>query len=172
MKSYYTDVRIFEEWCGDRDLTPLPADTQTVCAFLDDQADLLAPASVRRRLYAIRKAHRLLALPDPTWGEDINLTLRRVRRAKLNRPRQAKGMTRTHLDRCLAAQPDNPWGLRNRAMISLGYDLLTRRSELVALQTSDIEFRGMTRCGRLSAAARPTRSAWAGSRSAPSAQAT
>ena len=50
-------------------------------------------------------------------------------------------MTRGHLDKCLAAQPDTPWGLRNRAMISLGYDLLTRRSELVALQTSDIEFR-------------------------------
>jgi integrase/recombinase XerD len=53
------------------------------------------PSSVRRRLYAIRKAHRLLALPDPTWEEDINLTLRRVRRAK--------GMTRGHLDKCLAA---------------------------------------------------------------------
>jgi hypothetical protein len=54
-----------------------------VCAFLEDQADLLAPASVRRRLYAIRKAHRLLALPDPTWDEDINLTLRvLIRRSK------------------------------------------------------------------------------------------
>jgi site-specific recombinase XerD len=82
-----------------------------------------------------------LALPDPTWDEDINLTLRRVRRAKANRPKQAKGMTRGHLDKCLATQPDSPWGLRNRAMISLGYDLLTRRSELVALQTNDIEFR-------------------------------
>ena len=141
MKSYYTDVRIFEEWCGERGLSALPAGTPTVCAFLEDQADLLSPASVRRRLYAIRKAHRLLALPDPTWDEDINLTLRRVRRAKANRPKQAKGMTRAHLDRCLAVQPDSPWGLRNRAMISLGYDLLTRRSELVALQTSDIEFR-------------------------------
>ena len=71
-----------------------------MCAFLEDQADLLAPASVRRRLYAIRKAHRLLALPDPTWDEDINLTLRRVRRAKANRPKQAKGMKRCG---CLSA---------------------------------------------------------------------
>jgi integrase/recombinase XerD len=141
MKSYYTDVRIFEEWCVGAGLIPFPAVTQTVCAFLEDQAHLLTPSSVRRRLYAIRKAHRLLALPDPTWDEDINLTLRRVRRAKANRPKQAKGMTRGHLDKCLATQPDSPWGLRNRAMISLGYDLLTRRSELVALQTSDIEFR-------------------------------
>jgi len=41
----------------------------------------------------------------------------------------------------LAAQPDTPWGLRNRAMISLGYDLLTRRSELVAIRTDEVEAR-------------------------------
>ena len=33
------------------------------------------------------------------------------------------------------------WGLRNKAMMSLGYELLSRRSELVALRTKDIEFR-------------------------------
>ena len=53
MKSYYTDVRIFEEWCVGRGLIPFPAVTQTVCAFLEDQAASLTPASVRRRLYAI-----------------------------------------------------------------------------------------------------------------------
>lgn len=141
MKSYRTDVRIFVEWCEQRHICPLPASVQTVCAFLEDQASGMLPSSVRRRLYAIRKVHRLLKLPDPTWDEDVNLTLRRVRRAKLNRPKQAKGMTREYLERCLAVQSANPWGLRNRAMLSLGYDLLTRRSELVALRTDDIELR-------------------------------
>jgi integrase/recombinase XerD len=136
-----TDVRLFIEWCEKHAQQALPADVETVCAFLEDQAELLCPSSVRRRLYAIRKVHRLLRMPDPTWDEDITITLRRVRRAKLNRPKQAKGMTRDYLELCLAAQPDNPWGLRNRAMISLGYDLLTRRSELVALRSGDIELR-------------------------------
>ncbi len=51
-------------------------------------------------------------------------------------------MTRDYLEQCLNALPNDPWGLRNRAMLSLGYDLLTRRSELVALRTDDIELRG------------------------------
>ena len=38
----------------------------------------------------------------------------------------------------IATEPDTPTGLRNRAMMSLGYDLLTRRSELVALQDDDV----------------------------------
>lgn len=142
IKSYLTDVDRFVTWCEDHGREALPAEVETVCAFLEDQAAFLCPASVRRRLYAIRKVHRLLRLPDPTWDEEITITLRRVRRAKLNRPRQAKGMTRDYLLRCLEVQPDNPWGLRNRAMISLGYDLLTRRSELVALRSEDIVMRG------------------------------
>ncbi|MBN4046399.1 hypothetical protein JYU02_00185 [bacterium AH-315-P15] len=74
-------------------------------------------------------------------AEDINLTLRRIRRGKLSRPKQAKGLTREYLDRFLEVQPATPWGLRSRAMMSLGYDFLTRRSELVALRTSDLTWR-------------------------------
>ena len=141
LKSYLTDVRLFVEWCQGRSLGALPADVPTICTFLEDQAKSLCPASVRRRLYAIRKVHRLLSLPDPTWDEDINITLRRVRRSKPTRPKQAKGLTMVYLQRCLSTLPDSPWGVRDRAMISLGYDLLTRRSELVGLQSNDIEWR-------------------------------
>ncbi|WP_245813850.1 tyrosine-type recombinase/integrase [Boseongicola aestuarii] len=96
---------------------------------------------MRRRLYAIRKLHRLLGLPDPTYDEDINLSLRRVRRKHAVRPKQAKGLTRDYLERFIASEPDTPWGLRNRAMLALGYELLARRSELVALKTDDLEDR-------------------------------
>jgi integrase/recombinase XerD len=64
-----------------------------------------------------------------------------VRRAKLVRPKQAKGLTQNYLERFIAGEPNSPWGLRNKAMLSLWYELLSRRSELVALRTKDIEFR-------------------------------
>jgi integrase/recombinase XerD len=142
MRSYYADIEIFVNWCNDQNLPPFPASAETVCRFLEEQAPDRAPSTVRRRLYAIRKVHRLLRLDDPTYDEDINLTFRRIRRAKRTRPKQAKGMTRPYLNRFLAVQPDNPWGLRNRAMLLLGYELLTRRSELVALTTNDLETLG------------------------------
>lgn len=139
LKSYLSDVSIFVAWCEGAGRIAVPASVETVCMFLEDQARGSFPSSVQRRLYAIRKVHRLLRLPDPTGDEDINITMRRVKRSRPNRPRQAKGLTRDKLERCIAVQPNTPWGLRNRAMISLGYDLLTRRSELVALRCSDIE---------------------------------
>lgn len=80
---------------------------------------------MRWRLYAIRKVHGLLHLPDPTHHKDINLTLRRVRRSKRSRPRKAKSLTRNYLEAFLASEPDTPTGMRNCAIMSLGYDLLT-----------------------------------------------
>jgi integrase/recombinase XerD len=141
LRAYYTDVQKFSDYCSARGLQPFPANAGTVCDFVASQGLELRPGSVRRCLCAIRKIHQLLRLPDPTADEDVNLAMRRLRRTKLGRPRQAEGMTRAHLEQCLAVQPDSPWGLRNRALLSLGYDLLTRRSELVALMTDDIEFR-------------------------------
>ena len=142
MRSYYSDVEAFERWCLTRSLRPFPASVETVCRFLEEQGQSKAPSTVRRRLYAIRKIHRLLRLPDPTHDEDINLAFRRVRRMRAVRPQQAKGLTLNHLRRFLAVQPDTLLGLRNRAMLSLGYELLTRRSELVALRDDDLEIRG------------------------------
>jgi site-specific recombinase XerD len=139
MRAYYSDVQAFVDWCEAFCQVPFPASVGTVCDFLEEQGKELAPSSVRRRLYAIRKVHALLDLPDPTHHEDINLTYRRINRRNAVRPKQAKALTRDYLDRFLATEPNTPWGLRNRAMLSLGYELLTRRSELVALRTTDIE---------------------------------
>jgi site-specific recombinase XerD len=140
MRSYRADVETFEAWCQEKHHIAFPASVENLCLFLQDQGTKKAPSTVRRRLYAIRKVHRLLRLQDPTYDEEINITFRRIRRARRGRPKQAKGLTRVYLDAFLAAQPDNPWGLRNRAMLSLGYELLARRSELVALATEDITF--------------------------------
>lgn len=126
MRGYRADVEAFENWCAVNDRIAFPATVATVCDFLEEQG---------------RKVHALLRLPDPTQDEDINLTYRRINRRNPIRSKQAKAMTQDYLDRFLASEPDNPWGLRNRAMLSLGYELLTRRSELVALTNDDLEMR-------------------------------
>ncbi len=141
LKSYYTDIEVYEKWCLEKNLKPFPATVEAFCRFLEEQAPDRAPSTVRRRLYAVRKVHQLLRLPDSTVDEEINITFRRIRRAKLTRPKQAKGLTRKYLNAFLAAQPETPLGLRNQVMLSLGYELLARRSELVALTTNDLEAR-------------------------------
>ena len=90
MRNYRSDVEAFEAWCVAIGRIAFPATVATVCEFLEDQGRQRAPASVRRRLYAIRKVHALLRLPDPTSDEEINLTFRRINRRNAIRPKQAK----------------------------------------------------------------------------------
>lgn len=141
MRAYYADVEAFVDWCAEAGHLPFPAEVDTVCQFIEDQGREKSPSTVRRRLYAIRKIHRLLRLPDPTYDEDINLSLRRVKRAKFARPKQARGITADDLEAFIASEPDTPTGLRNRAMLAIGFELLTRRSELIALKDDDLTLR-------------------------------
>lgn len=142
MRGYLADVEHFEAWCCREGVEPFPAQVETLCRYVTEDGAVSAHSTVKRRICALRKIHRLLGLPDPTGEEEINIALRRVRRAKLTRPRQAMGITATTLEALLAVQPETPWGMRDAAMLSVGYDLLTRRSELVALQSDDIIERG------------------------------
>jgi integrase/recombinase XerD len=61
MRSYHTDVEAFETWCFTEGIsTPFPTDSETLCQFLDDQAETKAHSTIKRRLCAIRLVHRLL----------------------------------------------------------------------------------------------------------------
>jgi len=98
MRAYYVDVTLFVNWCHEAGLCPFPAASETVCRFLQEQSAEKNVSTVRRRLYSIRKAHQLLGLADQTKTLDVDLTIRRIRRTKEGRPRQAKGLTRNYLD--------------------------------------------------------------------------
>ena len=63
-----------------------------------------------------------------------------MKRSQNQKRRQAKGINQDLLIRMINSQTDNITGIRNKAIRSLGYDFLARRSELVALKTSNIDF--------------------------------
>jgi len=139
LKGYEVDFRLFLRWCVARRLPPLPATPITVAAYLGDRMDALKPSTLKRRLSGIRKIHRLYELPDPTDHFEVDLALRRARRRKPQRPSQALGVTAAVRDRLLAVCGDDVVGLRDRVLITVGFDTLCRRGELVALAAEDLE---------------------------------
>ena len=141
MKSYRVNVEKFVSWCDAMGYEAFPASVETLTAYLEDQAKYCAISTIQTGLYAIKKIHRLFDLPDVTRSEDINIVMRRIRRSKYSRPKQAKALTENHKNNFINALPHTEWGLRDKAIIALGYDILARRSELVAIKTADIEFR-------------------------------
>ena len=119
-------------------LPPSGASPETMETFITFEAQH-AVTTVKRRLYSIRKAHELAGLRNPCADIGVSLALRRVRRLKPNRPGQALGVRRDMLERMITAQPGTLQGILNRALLSIGFDFLTRRSELASLRTKDLE---------------------------------
>ncbi len=138
LRAYRADFELFEDWCHEMRLPPLPASPETVATFLAHDSIKSSPSTLRRRLAGIRKVHRLLRLENPVEDEEVLIAMRRALRNKPRRQKQAHGLTSELRDKLLAACPDTLLGLRNRALICVGYDTLCRRSELVSLRIEDM----------------------------------
>lgn len=133
MRGYRNDLRQFQDWCAANDNEWLPARPETIAAFVDEAVETKAIATIKHRLDAIRFAHMMADLPCPTEHSEVKLAVRRARRKKSARQKQALGLTGELLRRMVAASPDTLEGRRNAALLSVGYDTLCRSSELVLL---------------------------------------
>lgn len=138
LRGYLADLNVFEAWCQANGQEVAPATPEQVAAFLADQAPRVSVSTLKRRLAAIRKIHRLLRLPCPVDDEEVAIALRRAMRGKGRRPRQARGLTAPLRDKLIEACPETLIGLRDRAMIAVGYDTLCRRSELANIGVEDL----------------------------------
>jgi len=131
-------MQAFEDWCAIAQKCALPAAPETVAAFIAHEAKACSAATLKRRLAAIRKIHRLLRMDNPVTDEEVVIAVRRALRAKCARPHQALGLTGELRDQLIAACPDTLTGKRDRALVALGYDTVCRRSELVGLRAEDM----------------------------------
>ncbi len=135
LKSYYADARAFVDWCGERNVEPFPIASETLCAYIEYLQQNAAYSSIRRRISSLRRLNRMLGFEDQTRTEAVYLAIRRLKRSKCMEQKQAVGINHDILIKMIAAQPDTLAGTRNRALLSLGYDFLARRSELVAIRS-------------------------------------
>jgi len=140
LKAYYADATTFVDWCRKRNIEPFPISSETLCAYIECLQVNAAYSSIRRRIASLRRLNRMLGLEDQTRTEEVYLAIRRLKRSKCREQRQAVGINHDILIKMIAAQPDTLAGTRNRALLSLGYDFLARRSELVAIRSDDLKF--------------------------------
>ena len=133
-----SDLAIYAEWCAGRGERPLPAQPETVAAFVDAMAEERAPATVRRYVASIVAAHKAVGLEEALKSASVRLALKRMHRKKGRRQGQAHGLTWPLWRRLMAAAGDRPIDDRNRALLAVAYDTMLRRAELVSLQASDL----------------------------------
>jgi len=95
-------------------------------------------ATLQRFLAVLGTLHREADLEDPTKHPELQSVWRVLRRG-LRRPRQKARLSLQMIWTAVAALPSSPEGKRDRAILLLAYALMARRSELVALNDSNLE---------------------------------
>ncbi len=100
----------------------------------------LQAATIARRLVVISQAHKAADLPSPTTSSLVRRTHAGIRRS-IGTAQAAKApAVVSDLKRMLQKLPNTRVGLRDRALLLLGFAGAFRRSELVALDVGDLEF--------------------------------
>ncbi len=138
-RAYRSAWTQYAAWCERLGFAPLAGDAEIIGLYLVKAAERLALPTLRVHLAAIGAAHRLAGMPVDLRHPRIALVLEGLARSQAGRTvRQATPILPPALSRLLAVQPDGPLGLRNRAMLLIGYGAALRRSELVALAVADV----------------------------------
>ncbi|MBK8177209.1 MAG: site-specific integrase [Rhodospirillales bacterium] len=147
-RAYRAGVRAWCTWCEGHGLTPLPAGPAAVAAFLAAERYPLPPAkplaanTLRLRLAAIGYLHYLAGLPSPTTTAIVGETiagLERTARRDGDGPRPKLAAKIGLLREILAPIKDDLPGLRDRALLLLGFAGALRRAELARITIADLE---------------------------------
>jgi integrase len=141
VRAWRADWRSFTLFCSTNAESPLPASPHTVRAYvLHCMAHAKKPATIRRYLATIARAHRAAELLSPCASEPVRLALKEMQRAMPARQRQARPLVWTEIKQFLGTAGKGIRADRERALLCVAYDTMARASELVALNIEDMTF--------------------------------
>lgn len=140
LRAYATDWADFLAWCHAAGCEALPAPPAAVAAYLASLARTHSRSALDRRLAAIGHQHRLRELEWSAGHPAIRTTLRGIRRQHGSRTRQAAALTSVELRKLVAVCPRDLTGIRDRALLLLGFAGALRRSELVSVDREHLRF--------------------------------
>ncbi len=134
-RAYASDLRVFASWLEPRGLGLDDVDARVLSDWVGELGSgrtRLAPASIARRLAAVRSCLRYTF--GPAAVPDAALSPSRQRRLP-DAPKAAE------IDELLeTVDGDSPLALRNRALLELLYSAGLRSAEAVSLDLGDVDF--------------------------------
>lgn len=146
-RAYAGDWHLFERWCLRQGLDPLVPDPSIVGLFLAAAADghglpKVSVATLERRLAALTTRYRSAGTPLARGDRHITDVMAGIRRSHARPPRQKEAVLGEDLLAMVATLEADLRGLRDRAILLVGFAGGLRRSEIVGLdcgprQTTD-----------------------------------
>ncbi|OGO03675.1 MAG: hypothetical protein A2Y72_07695 [Chloroflexi bacterium RBG_13_53_26] len=140
--AYESDWKQFVEWRIAHDiLETLPAAPATIAAYFTDLADSGSSVStISRRSTAISVIHSAAGFESPCKTAQVARVLKGIRKERGKPQVKARPISWSELKRMVTKCDSSIMGRRDAAMLLLGWTSALRRSELVALNYSDLSF--------------------------------
>jgi site-specific recombinase XerD len=141
-RAYRAAWREFADFCQRRGLQSLPAAPTTVLQYVTTLAKKVKPQTLAVKLAGVSFAHRAAKATDPTSDESVRVVMAGIRRKLGVAPTKKAPAIFEDVCKMVDALPDDLGGIRDRAMLLLGFAGAFRRSELCALELADVHFNG------------------------------
>ena len=148
-RAYASDWTHFTTWCQTQaddhghPFEVLPASPETIALYLAEHAPIHKVVTLIRRCSAISAIHQAAGHLSPTASALVRTTLAGIRRVHGIAPAAKDPLLAHQVRRLLDALPADPGkallAARDRALLVVGFYGALRRSELVALDTGDVE---------------------------------
>ena len=140
-RAYKSDVQNFTHWCKANHLDRLPPEPSTIALYISDLAEQGKKCStIKRRLSAIKMFYKAQGHDSPTSDQLVKSTMEGIQRANGVALIQKKPLLIDDMQKMIAILPDSLIGVRDKALLLLGFAGAFRRSELVSLDVEDLEF--------------------------------
>jgi site-specific recombinase XerD len=136
-KAYRQDIQHFIAWGG-----LLPTTVSIIIRYLHDHADILNSRTLSRRLTALKHWHTYQEFPDPTEHPLVRKTLIGIQNTHGRPKEKAPAITMDQLVQMVSYLNtfNTLQGIRNSALLQIGFFGAFRRSELSAMQWEHINF--------------------------------
>jgi integrase len=150
-RAYGRQWDTFTNWCETEGRVPLPATPKTLAQYVrhltttpsERTGRPPAPSSVEQAIAVIRVAHRTAGYRDQPETDAALRVLKGYKKARSEsgaRKRKAPAINLAKLRLLIAdCDPETLAGLRDRAILILGFTMMARRSELSGLHLEDVK---------------------------------
>jgi site-specific recombinase XerD len=139
-RAYLSDFSTFEAWCARQGLPSAPTTAAAVAVYLASLADFGRKAStIERALAGIAWAQRSRGFAWQKAHPAISAVMSGIRRKHGTAPTQKAPVVDQELALLVGTLGNDLRGLRDRALLTIGWFGAFRRSELVALTVDDVK---------------------------------
>jgi site-specific recombinase XerD len=147
LRNYGMWWRLVLELCEQWSVGPIPMSVDTAVCIVTEMADRgYGWGSIRNACCAIKMAHRLAKMPDPTKVYAVQSVLRGIATEVSVKPTHRKIAVvggDMHKIACAAREGPQPRGLLEWAVLATGFYAGLRRSEIVGLNIEDVRVDAM-----------------------------